>query len=109
MSYYPILLAKSGELTALQQLSGEAKETIIPVLSVLPGSFGRVENFMLDHWNFPGNRVLIDFSLLVPFERRHVETLIRTLFDNEIDAVPVIQTNSPEPYLDIVRDFQLLY
>jgi hypothetical protein len=106
MKYYPILISKAGELTALANLSQHVKEETSPVIEVLSEALGNVEAHLLQHWSFPGNQVLIDFSLFEDIEERSAE--VRPLFERLIaagvNAVPVVQQNSFHQYIDIVRD-----
>lgn len=50
--YYPILLFKAGDLSALSNLSTNVKSEISPILQVLEGTFPNVESFLTNNWSF---------------------------------------------------------
>lgn len=117
--YFPVFLAKKGELVALQHLSQAVKDEITPVIEVLKDTLekkgkkkGQVlyndyfENNLKTHWSFFGNQVILDFSYCDNLEDKLAE--IRGLFESTIvngtNAVPAIQSNSPTGYLNLVKD-----
>ncbi|RYZ47701.1 MAG: hypothetical protein EOP49_20570, partial [Sphingobacteriales bacterium] len=91
MKYYPILLSKAGELSALSQLAADVKSDTAPVFQVLSGALERMEAHLIENWAFEGNRVLLDFSLFedVDGQIAEVEQFFRALFHEGVDAVPV--------------------
>jgi hypothetical protein len=101
--YFPILLSKAGELTALRHLTQNVRDEVSPIIEVLPSNLSAVETHILPHWNFPGNQVLLDFSLFDPFDRNAVRAFFQHLFTHGINAVPVIQQNSDPRYIALVQ------
>lgn len=102
--YYPILLSKAGELTALSKLDQTSKSNTVPILQVLKEHISKIESFY-SHWNFIGNELFLDFSLTDPFNIQSVSLLIRHLQTNGVNVVPVVQENSNHIYLTLIRDF----
>jgi len=101
--YYPILLSKAGELTALSKLDQTSKNNTVPILQVLEEHISKIESFY-SHWNFAGNELFLDFSLTDPFNIRSVSALIRHLQANGVNVVPVVQENSNQIYLTLIRN-----
>lgn len=128
-SYYPILCSKKGELVAMQHLTQDVKESISPVVQIMRNTIEKpdkdenenllgtytykpfVAQNLKTHWNFSGNQILLDFSLFegLEFNVRFIESLMSNLADNGVNVVPVIQSNSPEIYLDLIKQFILKY
>jgi hypothetical protein len=88
--YYPILVAKAGELSALSHLSPDVQNMTSPIIQVISGSQARLINFGCDFWNFDGNELYLDFSL-VQDDEASVESFIITLVEHNVNVVPVIQ------------------
>lgn len=105
--YYPILLSKAGELTALSNLSENVKTEIAPVLQILDGTLSNVESFLIDRWNFESNSIYLDLSLYENLEDEivSIRDLFQNLVDNDIHLTPVIQENSPNSFIEMIRDF----
>jgi hypothetical protein len=101
--YYPILLSKPGELKALSQLDLVTKNGVTPILQVLPDTSDRIEAFAAD-WNFDGNELYLDFSLMNPFVRATASNLITHLRLHGVDVVPVVQENSNPRYISLITD-----
>jgi hypothetical protein len=101
--YYPILLSKAGELTALSHLSNAVKQNVSPVIEILPNTLERVELHLTSNWLFEGNQILLDFSLFDPFDRTAVRAFFTRLIGQGINAIPVIQQNSDARYLALVQ------
>lgn len=105
--YYPILLSKAGELTALSNLADNVKTEITPVLQILDGTLGNVESFLINRWNFERNSIYLDLSLYENLEDEiiSIRDLFQNLVNNDIHLTPVIQENSPNSFIEMVRDF----
>ena len=101
--YFPILLSKAGELTALRHLTQNVKDEVSPVMEVLYENLASVETHCLHHWSFANNEILLDFSLFDPFDRNAIRILFNHLFAHGINAVPVIQQNSDPRYIGLVQ------
>ncbi|HEX8269981.1 MAG TPA: hypothetical protein VF581_08815 [Flavobacterium sp.] len=101
--YFPILLSKPGELSALAKLSSTAKNEISPILQVLSGTVEKIEAFSSE-WDFDGNELFLDFSVMDPFVRATVLNIITHLTSNGVNVVPVVQENSNPRYLALVAD-----
>lgn len=101
--YYPLLLSKAGEITALTNLSQNVKDEVSPVIQVLPDGFDRVENFASNEWVFDDNELLLDFSLCDPFERGRIRNLITNLSAVGVNVVTVIQSNSDARYYTLLQ------
>lgn len=99
--YYPILLSKAGELSALSKLDLITKNEVTPILQVLSGSIKKIENFH-SHWNFKDNELFLDFSLMDPFSHITILNLIQHLQSNGVNVVPVIQQNSNQRYIQMI-------
>ena len=101
--YYPILLSKAGELTALSKLSQTSKNEVVPVLQVLSEHISKIEAFS-SHWNFKGNELFLDFSLTDNLNIPTIRKLIRDLQNNGVNVVPVVQNNSNLRYLSLIEN-----
>src|ERR1017187_1435515 len=99
--YFPILLPKAGELSALANLSDNVKKEISPILEILD----KLPDPLLikNMWSFENNQILIDFSIFeLRFDRTAITRFFDSLFANGINVIPVIQENSNPTYLNIV-------
>lgn len=107
--YYPILLSKAGELSALSHLSDDVKKEISPVIQILNENLDSTENFLTSHWSFPENQILLDFSLFENLDENipTIQLFFSRLVALGIKAIPVIQQNSPNEYFDFVKDYIL--
>lgn len=105
--YYPILLSKAGEFSALSHLSEEVRNNTSPVIQVLSGNLESTENFLVSNWSFAENQILLDFSLYDNLVENisNIQSFFTKLMSENIDAVPVIQQNSPEEYINFVRNY----
>lgn len=102
MNYFPILVSKAGELTALQHLTQSVKNQTSPIIQILPGQIDNVQNFLTNHWSFANNSILIDFSLHRSADTIELTSFFNNLSNSSVNAVPVIQQNSPQVYLSFV-------
>jgi len=101
--YYPILLSKLGELKALSNLSQTTKNETTPILQILTDNTDKIEDFSPD-WNFDGNELYLDFSIMDPFVRTTASNLISRLKSKGVNVVPVVQENSNPRYLSLITD-----
>lgn len=99
--YYPILLTKAGEMSALRELSQNVKNEISPILQLIDGSYDKVQEFALDHWSFGGSQVFLDFSLCA-FNSTVATNLITDLSLAGIDVVPVVSSISHTNYISLI-------
>jgi hypothetical protein len=127
--YFPIVVSKLGELTALHKLDQNVKDGISPVIQVLnqtiikremvkvPGSRKKVftgeyiydktlENTIYIHWLFHNNQIILDFSLFdnLESEINHVKRIMKNLLKVGINIVPAIQKNSPTKYENLIKE-----
>ncbi len=100
--YYPVLLAKPGEFSALAHLSQLVKEEISPIIQVLPESIDKILGAFLPGWTFAGNQLYLDFSLYTVFDRR-TKNFISSLVSGGINVIAVVQPNSDPRYLTIIK------
>ncbi len=100
--YFPILLSKAGELSALSHLSQSTKEEICPIIKVLPDTYNNVET-AFSSWNFEGNKLFLDFSLFTPFNSDHINNLMSNLTQKGVDITLVLQSNSPRSYTELIK------
>lgn len=121
MKYFPILLAKQGEMVALQHLTQEVKIETSPILRVLRSTLvkqikkdkqlaGEIEakvfiKSLITHWSFNGNQILLDFSLLENMSNEHqlIDKLIRTLIQANVNIVPVVHTVSKNQLTSLIK------
>jgi hypothetical protein len=103
--YFPVLLSKAGEITALTNLSQNVKDEISPIIQVLPEGYNRVENFASTDWSFDDNEIFLDFSLCDPFDRARTRSLITNLSAAGVNVVPVLQSNSDARYAALLQNF----
>ena len=101
--YYPILLSKEGELSALAKLYQNSKNQVVPILQVLSENISKIETFH-SQWNFNGNELFLDFSLANSLDSITISNLITHLLSNGVNIVPVIQENSHPQYLTAISD-----
>ncbi len=99
--YFPILLSKSGELTALTKLDQSVKDEISPILQVLAGNIDHIKKFASD-WDFTDNELFLDFSLYGD-DYSLVRSFIGDLGSLNINIVPVLQLNSIQKYFNILK------
>ncbi|HAO09379.1 MAG TPA: hypothetical protein DCQ50_20905 [Chryseobacterium sp.] len=99
--YFPILLSKAGELTALSKLSEPVKNQLTPIIQVLPDSLESIITFA-SNWDFEGNEIFLDFSLFgnnnLPLRR-----FISDLVNLNVNIVPVINHNANPEYIDLLE------
>ncbi len=70
--YFPILLSKAGEMVALLNLTLAVKNETAPVIQVLSDNLlddegnydDALQKKLLQMWNFKGNQMLLDVSLI---------------------------------------------
>lgn len=101
--YFPVLLSKAGEITALTNLSQNVKDEISPIIQVLADGYNRVENFASTEWSFDDNELFLDFSLCAPFDRARTRSLITNLVAAGVNVVPVLQSNSDTRYTALLQ------
>lgn len=101
--YFPVLLSKAGELTALSNLTQNVKDEITPVIQVLPGNYDRVEAFASADWSFDDNELFLDFSLCDPFDRVATRRLMTNLSGAGVNVIPVLQSNSDAAYTTLLQ------
>lgn len=112
MKYYPTLLAKTGELKALQELSSQVKAQVSPILKLQNlKSNGAVEVMLTNHWSFLNNQIIFDFA---EFENLNdslpqVDQLFDTLINSGVNCIPVVQVNSSASYLSLVQKWVAKY
>jgi hypothetical protein len=124
--YYPILVARKGELVALQRLDQDVKEEISPIIEVLADVIEKkveenkvtkvvykdeFENFLKTHWSFFNNQVVLDFSYVENLETKInvIRALIVSLVKSGVNVIPAIQENSPASYTDMIKSLILEY
>lgn len=99
--YFPILLSKAGELTALSKLSQNVKDEMSPILQVLPDSTENIKKFVSE-WNFADNELFLDFSLYGA-DLSTIRRFISDLVSLNMNVVPVLQSNSEDIYIDVLE------
>ncbi|MGN6478517.1 MAG: beta family protein, partial [Flavipsychrobacter sp.] len=111
MIYYPILLSKSGELTALRHLTQAVKNETCPVFEILEDNMDALEAFLIAEWTFDDNRAMLDFSLLenVDPSLRRIRRFFDTLYANGVNAIPVVLQNSTTRFLTMVNNIVTTY
>jgi len=125
--YFPILLSKAGELVAMRHIEQSVKDCICPIFEVLPNKlpslkktkkppkiklpFEDMLSFLLTHWSFYDNQVILDFSCFenLSSEIKEVKNLFDTLFKAGVNAIPAIQKNSPTNYITMVAKLIVTY
>lgn len=105
--YFPILLAKAGEVTALSHLGQNVKDEIAPIFEVLPDSYGRIESSFIANWIFDDNEIYLDFSLCDPINLRATTNLINNLSNAGVNVIPVLQQNSSAEYINSLQNLLL--
>jgi len=101
--YFPILVAKAGELAALSHLQQEIKNEICPVIQVLDLNYTKLNAF-LDNWNFVENEIFLDFSILKSDSNRDFESFFRRILERGVNFKPVINFNDRTDYIQCVRE-----
>lgn len=104
MKYFPILVSKAGELSALKNLFQNVKNETAPVIQILDGHFDNVDNMLNTHWAFQGNSVILDFSLLANPNIIVVENLLRSLNAAHVNVIPTVDLNSSNQYIQLVQN-----
>jgi hypothetical protein len=102
--YFPILLSKSGEITALTNLTQRVKDEIAPIIQVLIDGYDRVEKFASTEWSFDHKKLFLDFSLCVPFDTAKTRNIITNLSDAGVNLIPVLQSNSDPRYATLLQN-----
>ncbi|MCC6182187.1 MAG: hypothetical protein IT237_10155 [Bacteroidia bacterium] len=120
--YFPILVAKKGELVALERLSQNVKDEIVPVLEIINESiekpsneeskkkkkkkvpYSLIEKTLRIHWNFFDNQIFFDFSLFKELDKqiKVIRGLITSLINSGVNIVPVVNRESTKDYLLLV-------
>lgn len=99
--YFPILLSKAGELTALSKLSENVKNEVSPILQVLPDTTESITTFAAN-WDFPNNEIFLDFSLfgnnISPLRR-----FISDLVNLNINVVPVLHHGVNDQFIILIQ------
>lgn len=105
MLYYPILLSKSGELTALERLDQNVKNDTCPIFEVLSNNLDALETFTINYWCFNDNQVAFDFSVFedVNGNLKVIKRFLETLLQSGVNAIPVIQENSSPRYIGMIQ------
>lgn len=111
--YYPIILCKPGEITALNHLEQHVKDEITPIVEVIgegiidgDGNYkSRLEDELTELWSFDDNQLFLDFSLLENIDAHipKVRRLLTNLLRNGVNVVPVVQFNSTARYLALIQ------
>lgn len=104
--YFPILVAKAGELAALSHLQQEIKNEICPVIQVLDLNYEKLNTF-LHNWNFTDNEIFLDFSILTSNSSRDFENFFRGLLERGVNFSPVINHSDSADYTHCVHEFLL--
>lgn len=105
--YYPVLVSKDSELSALSRLEHKVKLVITPVLQIITldstkgggkrqnrkSKLEKLNEFLAKHWSFQGNQIVLDFSLLPNLEANHsvVEGLFKLCRDNGVNVMPSVR------------------
>jgi hypothetical protein len=102
-------LANSGELDALKSLKATTKINISPVIQIFDSrSIEKFLAFCLNDWNFTGNQIYVDFSLLgYSLSKRELKTFFDKLLNNNVNIIPVIDQNSPREYQIVIKEYLL--
>lgn len=106
MKYFPILLSKAGELSALRKLSQNVKDETTPVIQILDNHFDNVSSTLVTEWVFQNNSVIFDFSLLtnVNSDLLAIENLIRFVTLAGVNVIPAIDLNSSPQYTQLIQN-----
>jgi hypothetical protein len=104
--YYPVLVSKPGEIVALQHLTQNVKNQICPVIEVLKTNSDTLTKFLLLHWIFFENAVVLDFTYYKDAEDNieEIKKLIELLLSRKVNVIPAIQVNSPTCYCEIITE-----
>jgi hypothetical protein len=104
--YLPILKAKRGELKALSMLKNETKEAICPIIELVAGCKDNVAKYLRENWAFGGASVYIDPYILLNETHgdfNEVEEIFSILWDEDINAIPVIRVDYSDKILDAFK------
>lgn len=102
--YFPILLSKAGELTALSHLSRHVKDEVVPIIQMLSDDYNSAQTMFSTEWTFDDNELYLDFSLCAAFDKVLVRHLIINLVNSGVNVTPVIQHNSSTQYIALVEN-----
>lgn len=120
MKYAPILKGKDGEFLALETLSDECKNSITPIVEMVPFAEGIDEDKMITRidkyikqivkkWG-KGRTIYIDLHLIkqdYDFEidgKRPLVYIFEELRKEEIIAIPVVRIHSPKIFYDDLKE-----
>ena len=117
--YFPILPSKAGELVALENLSDDVKLETSPIIEIINDTFTltttmikkgaqhnpKIGNFLAKHWSFPGNHIILDFSLFTKWHQynQSVEQVLELVLNQKINIDFCVQRNSNTTYKAIVK------
>jgi hypothetical protein len=125
-NYYPILVGKEGEYSALRRLTQKVKDRICPVIEILdntkrklneqtgkkekvwpPHFNGKDANFFRVHWRSHESAVILDFS---KYERSEeyfelIREFIDTIISYNIKTTISIKHDSCEKHYELVKDY----
>ncbi|UPK71421.1 beta family protein [Chitinophaga filiformis] len=105
--YFPILKAKAGELKAIETLKPNEKNSLSPVIELLPDSYDSVLTRLTASWPFNNNQILIDPAIILETDSdtTELEELYTRLQEQNVNAIPVLRLNSDEDYISLVKDY----
>ncbi len=125
--YYPILLSKKGEIVALQHLTQNAKDDIVPIIEIVDDSLEKLadkvstkkvykdelEIFLRTHWGFFGNQIILDFSLVSEIDSKLeiIGKMISSLLNSGVNVIPALQMNSSSNFgklvIELIKKYSL--
>lgn len=100
--YFPILLSKAGELSAISKLSQSVKQEVCPIIQVLSDQYNNIKS-TFSNWSFPLNQLFLDFSLCNPYNNLNTKDLIISLVKSGVNIIPVVQENSDYRYISLLN------
>lgn len=108
MKYFPILKAKAGEFSSLAKLSNSLRYDIVPVIELVADCENATRKHLVNEWDFPDNRVIID-----PFYFRLTGNsfdayliLLRELKEKGVNVIPAVGVDDDASELALIRDYQ---
>jgi hypothetical protein len=103
--YVPLLKSKSGEATALQNLSAHARQRIFPVIHLVQSPPATLVQGLARAW--AGHSLAIDglFNSNLSNSTATFTTTITGLRQQQIPTVPCVEYGSPPPYVSAAQRF----
>jgi hypothetical protein len=101
--YIPLLRSKAGEATALSNLTAQVKQRMLPLIHVAQRPPSTFAQRLSQAW--AGLPLALDglFNYSATGSQNDFVTMFRTLGRNNVNVIPSVECDAPQPYVAIVQ------